>query len=80
MVKEGHKPELIIIAGPNGHKPYYPILKIKQITIEAYPGKTAEIRFFYSQILPLSKKTITFAYVSLKSIPCEGYRDNFVRK
>ena len=48
MVKEGHKPELIIIAGPNGHKPYYPILKIKQITIEAYPGKTAEIRFFIS--------------------------------
>ena len=62
MVKEGHKP----------------ILKIKQITIEAYPGKTARVRFFYPQILSYSKKTITFAHVSLKSIPCEGYRDNFL--
>ena len=58
MVKEGHKPELIIIAGPNGRKPYYPILKIKQINTEAYPGKTAEIRFFISKHYHFQKKLL----------------------
>ena len=36
--------------------------------------------FFIPQTPPHSKKTPIFAHVSLKSIPNEGFRDNFVRK
>lgn len=32
-----------------------------------------------SQTHPLSKKSLTFVNVSLKSIPNEGDRDNFLR-
>ena len=46
-----------------------------------YLGKMEMLCCFLSpKPHPHSKKTPIFAHVSLKSIPCEGYRDNFLRK
>ena len=41
--------------------------------------KHQAVRFFSPQTHLLSKKSLTFVNVSLKSIPCEGDRDNFLR-
>ena len=45
-----------------------------------YHGFPPVILFFIPKKTPHSKKTPIFAHVSLKSIPNEGFRDNFLKK